>query len=248
MENTEASQVLRGGHSHCLRLPAFLFLRNSQGDFVEFHSESAAFTGRANRLFYATLDAVQDAFFEDKVFSGGSVLQLVINFDEYPSEIGGGIRASDGSLMLYRPPRFFSREGTSSPYVESFSIPSATDTYTCTFGDTFGDGLGADLNTGYSITNSIGGVLGQSSFATGSTDAITFTFDPNVVITASPTPGPTRSTGTLPPGSTYSPTEEGTLAPTATPGNPSMGGPSATTTVPVVISFVITVLAILSWM
>lgn len=137
------------------------------------------------------------------------------------------LRASDGTLIWYSPPRFYDVPGAT--VQERISLPDVTDRYTLTIGDTNGNGLGSD-GTGVTLTDRTGNELGSTSFDTGSSAAITFEYVPELVNTAvptvSPTEPPTPTPTVLPEGETRSPvvpTEQPTSSPVTntTPSTPT---------------------------
>lgn len=172
-----------------------LYLENEQGEFEKIEGRGPDFFHRTNFVFYASLGSIDDFERSDEAYPGGQSIRVLINFDDYPWEIGVQItRTRDGEVIWYRPPRYYAHE-VRDLVAETVSIPSdKADNYTVTIGDTYGDGLGIGATYVRVTTDQIGGQeLGSTSFDTGSTDSFSFIYDPATMALAPPPTAPTSA-------------------------------------------------------
>ena len=142
---------------------AEFFLEKDDGTFEMIHEEDETFGNGISYLFYATLDDVEDPFFGFNAYANSSaILELEIEFDDYPWEIGLQLETEDGEVILYRPPRYWYSQG-SQTYSETFAVPEGETNYKLTVVDTYGDGLSRS-QTYYRILTPDGDVLVESQF------------------------------------------------------------------------------------
>ena len=130
----------------------------------QIHTEDAAFSQGINFLFYATLGEVENAYNTQRTFSdgAGAILQMEIQFDDYPWEIGWQLETTQGEVVIYRPPRYYYRE-VGRKETEEFPVPKGDKNYKLTFVDTFGDGL-LGGSTYYRLYDPDGDILVESQF------------------------------------------------------------------------------------
>mmetsp|Transcript_4000 Transcript_4000/g.7995 ORF Transcript_4000/g.7995 Transcript_4000/m.7995 type:complete len:550 (-) Transcript_4000:84-1733(-) len=154
---------------------AEFFLEKDDGTFEMIHEEDETFSDGVSYLFYATLDEVEDPYFGFNAYANSSAfLELEIEFDDYPWEIGLQLETEDGEVILYRPPRYwFSQRGQT--YSEMFAVPEGETNYKLTVVDTYGDGL-LQSQTHYRILTPDGDVLVESQFRDSGEEEKTFSY------------------------------------------------------------------------
>lgn len=154
--------------------PAEFFLEKDDGTFESIHEEDGVFQGGASYVFYATLDEVENPYFGVNAYGDSSaVLELEIEFDDFPWEFGLQLETAGGEVILYRPPRYwFNQEGDT--YSETFPVPEELTDYKLTVVDTYGDGL--LRSTRYSILNPNGDVVVESQFRDSGMEEKTFSY------------------------------------------------------------------------
>jgi hypothetical protein len=170
-----------------------LFLEDSLGDF-ELINESGPFDGYfVSFLFYATTAEPEHPYYEVPSVDGDyESLTLTISFDEFPEEIGIELRSRNGTLIFYRPPRFYIDEALVST-VETIVLLAEADEYILTVFDVYGDGMEKGFDAGYSLEHgSI--LLASSDFETGFSENVSFAIG---FAESSPTTAP-QETGQTP--------------------------------------------------
>ena len=138
------------------------------------HEEDETFGDAVSYIFYATLDPIEDPFFGLNAYANSSAfLELEIEFDDYPWEIGLQLETEEGEVILYRPPRYwFSQAGRT--VSETFAVSEGETNYKLTVVDTYGDGLRSQ--TFYRILTPDGDVLVESQFRDSGNEEKTFSY------------------------------------------------------------------------
>ena len=165
--------VLPSGSCHSVEL----FLKDSGGQNVKIDGlDSNGFEDIHVFLFYATLEEPEQPFYEVPSFPGNTTFPFSIQFDYYPEEIGVEIRFANGTLLFYRPPRFYS-EYSATAVSDLVPMPSEPHEYIFRIHDIYEDGLDADgsVVTGY-ILGEKSDPIASSDFVSGSSEAWSFTF------------------------------------------------------------------------
>ena len=186
-----------------------LFLENDNGTRIQIRQLDSQLLQQKYYvvLFYATLSDDVSRFDDDKSFDNEVPLTFEITFDDYPEEVGMEIRSVDGTLLFYRPPRYYF-EHVGETVQEVISFPPQQQEYYLSVVDVFGDGLGDKEETGYVLKSPDGAELVRNSFVGGKGEAHKFTWPvrestlpPVVKPTAkAPTPAPTPPpTSAIPP-------------------------------------------------
>lgn len=124
-----------------------LFLGNNE----VLRDEGEAIESGFVALFYALTppDEAENPYYKTTAFPGEAFLTFEISLDSYPREIGVELRDSDGTVIFYRPPRFYVE--ILETLVETISIPEESRSYTLKVADTFGDGLAQRRKAGYKL-------------------------------------------------------------------------------------------------
>jgi hypothetical protein len=116
--------------------PVDLFLQSSDGKFVKIdeRGESAQLTNtnRLDVLFYATLGEPVQPYYEAARFPGNTTLRVSIDFVAPPQDVGVELRLFNGTLVFYRPPRYYSQYADGSTVVEEISVPEQPQSYVFT--------------------------------------------------------------------------------------------------------------------
>jgi hypothetical protein len=185
-EDIRISLLIVACSPFCVLPPAAsLRLQNSEGAFVEIHTEDTSFTNGISYLFYASLGEVEDRFDRLEPFEGGAFLRMTITLDDYPWEFGFQLTTTDGKLIFYRPPRVYYRDA-GEEIVENISVPNGTTTFNLTVVDTYGDGLQGG-NAGYKLTDSTDRLVLESRFRDVGREEKSFTYTATPSSTALPT-------------------------------------------------------------
>lgn len=153
---------------------AKLYLQGSSGIKSEIWTEDEIFSGAIGQVFYASLGTVEDSIFTTKSIEGGTFINMVIQFDDYPWEFGFTLATSDGELLFYRPPRFYYRRAGDN-VTEAIPVPAVEVSYVLTVIDTYGDGFLGD-STGYTLIDAENTVIVESQFRDTDKEEKTFVY------------------------------------------------------------------------
>jgi hypothetical protein len=121
------------------KFPVDLFLQGSDGEFVKIDergdpskliSMDRGDSGSSGLvvLFYATLEEPGQPYYEATDYPGNTTLRVSIDFIAPPQDVGIELRILNGTLIFYRPPRYYSQY-YSSTVVEEIPVPEEPEQY-----------------------------------------------------------------------------------------------------------------------
>jgi hypothetical protein len=203
-------------------LPVVLFLRGSNGELVQIDQLGPTeFMSLHVFLFYATLGAPEMPYYATTDYPGDTTLPVQFTFDSFPEEIGLELRFGNGTLVFYRPPRYYWQYDGGATIIERIPLPSVPHAYVFTVADAFGDGLEPDSAAGYIVGRTDNPIV-ASPFSTGPIESTAFIYPLidgtpplGTAPSDSPVPTATGSTTMLPTRiATVGPTPSSTPAPT----------------------------------
>lgn len=165
-----------------------LFLETDEGKSRKIEGRAGNFGLRTSYLFYAAIGVVPGAYYRRDVFQGRHTVRIVIEFEDFPWQVGLMLKKGVDDTVVWRnPPRYYGRPNQK--VEELVTIPESADTYKLTIVDT---GTGAPpSNTGYTRVTVFDTVEGSTVYVgSGETVDVVFQYDPAAMATAVPTPAP----------------------------------------------------------
>jgi hypothetical protein len=202
------------------KFPVDLFLQGSDGEFVKIDergdssklkSMDRGDSGSSGLtvLFYATLEEPGQPYYKATDYPGNTTLRAAIDFIAPPQDVGIELHILNGTLIFYRPPRYYSQY-YSSTVVEEIPVPEFPEQYIFNI-QAVGGGTAAIVRLGndrpdFAVDDGVGGEGSPSP-----SQLSTGTLSPSVPLTSQQPPSPPAP---LPPsGATAAPSPTGLEVP-----------------------------------